>query len=456
MQSQSSTPRWSSEYAFVLAAVGAAVGLGNIWRFPYLAGQSGGGAFVIVYLLFVIALGIPLVMGELALGRQGGKSPVATMEDLQKKGHHPFWKSIGWVSVCLPLVTMGFYTVVTGWILDFIVRTLMGSFNNINADQSTEYFSVLQNSWAYMLSLNTGFMIILGIVVALGVKKGLETTVRIMMPALFAILVLMAIYSLATGDAGAALTFLFEPDFSKITFRVLIDALGQALFSLAIGAGALITYGAYLPQDVNIPKTAKVIAVSDTLVAIFAGLAIFPIVFQYGLEPSEGAGLIFVSLPIAFGQMTGGIIIGSLFFILLIFASFTSGISMIEPIVSVLEGKGLSRKKGVILVSSFCWFLSMLAALSFNILQDERPLGFIPFLAEMNIFDTLNFLVSAIILPFNAMIIAIFIGWLLSRKTLLEQFGYKETDMGWKLWSFSMKLLSPIACAFILLNVFFA
>jgi len=452
--SNSQETRWSSQYTFILAAVGAAVGLGNIWRFPYLAGESGGGAFVIIYLLFVIILGIPLIMGELALGRYGRKSPVEIMTNLTKQGYSPIWKSIGWISVTLPLVTMGFYAVVTGWILDYLAKILMGTLHHVSGAESSQYFSVLQSSWEYMLFLNTGFMIILGIVVSLGIKRGLEATVKIMMPALFAILVFMACYSMITGDAKSALQFLFSPDFSKITFGVVIDALGQALFSLAIGAGALITYGAYLPENLNIPKTAKIIAISDTLVAILAGLVIFPIVFQYGLQPAEGTGLIFVTLPIAFEQMSGGLILGALFFILLIFASFTSGISLIEPIVFVLENKGFSRKKSVIAVSLFCWFLSMLAALSFNILQDVRPLSFIPFLENENIFNALSYIVSVIVLPLNALLLALFFGWGLSRKVLKAQFGYQETDLGYRLWSFSMKYLTPIACTLILFSLF--
>ena len=453
-QTNGNGPRWSSEYTFVIAAIGAAVGLGNIWRFPYLAGQSGGGAFVLIYLIFVIVLGVPLIMGELALGRHGRKSPVETMHKLTDGTHSSIWRSIGWLSVSLPLVTMGFYAVVTGWVLDYIIKMLTGNFKNITGDGSTEYLSILQHSWSYMLLLNTGFLIAVGIIVALGIKRGLETTVKVLMPALFAILVVMAIYALATGDAGKALEFLFKPDFSKVTTDVVIAALGQALFSLAIGSGALLTYGAYLPETVKIKKTAGMIAGADTLVALLAGLAIFPIVFQYGLTPSEGPGIIFVSLPIAFGQMNGGIIIGVLFFVLLFFAAFTSGLSLIEPIVSVFENKGYSRKKAVIGVSLFCWFLSSLSALSFNILQNQRPLEFISLLVGKNIFQTLDFAVSSIFLPLNVLLISIFLGWVLSRKVLLEQFGFKQTDIGYILWSFSMKFLTPLACILILLGVF--
>ena len=453
-KSMGSGQRWSSEYTFIIAAVGAAVGLGNIWRFPYLAGQSGGGAFVLIYIAFVIILGIPLIMGELALGRHGRKSPVETMKILTSDGHSPFWRSIGWFSVSLPLVTMGFYAVVTGWVMDYTIKMLMGNFNNISGADSTEYFSVLQNSWGYMLLLNTGFLIAVGVVVGLGLKRGLETSVKIIMPALFAILIFMSIYAMVTGDVGKAVEFLFFPDFSKITSEVIIAALGQALFSLAIGSGALMTYGAYLPEKINIAKTAGIIAGADTFVALLAGLTIFPIVFQYGLTPSEGAGLIFVSLPVVFGQMTGGIIIGVLFFVLLFFAAFTTGLSLIAPIVSVFENKGYSRKKAIIIVSLFCWFLSTLAALSFNILQDERPLGFISILKDKNIFQTLDFLVATILLPLNVLLISLFLGWTLSRKILLTQFGYKETDLGYKLWSFSMKYLTPLACVLILLGIF--
>ena len=351
--------KWSSRSAFLLASIGAAVGLGNLWRFPYIAGENGGGAFVLIYIGFVIVLGVPLIMAELALGRAGKMSAIGTMAIMVRKGAHPFWKLLGWISLLIPLLGLTYYSIVAGWSLDYIYKAVTGVFAGVDAAGSGAIFQGMQDSWQSMTFWHTLHMIAVIGVISLGIKTGLESTVKIMMPALFIILAFLSIYSMATGNGAEAFNFLFNPDFTKVTGQTVLVALGQALFSLAIGVGALITYGAYLPDNVSIPKAAGVIALADTFVALMAGLMIFPIVFQYGLTPGEGPGLIFATLPIAFGQMTGGLIFGTLFFILLAFAAFSSALGMLEPIIAWFEDRGMSRPLTSIATGVGTWIVGI-------------------------------------------------------------------------------------------------
>lgn len=442
---QATHAKWSSRSAFLMAAVGAAVGLGNIWRFPYITGDNGGGAFVLIYIAFVLVIGFPLIMAELALGRAGKKSAVGTMQDMVRNGHNPFWKIIGWLSLLVPLIGLMYYSVVAGWSLEYIVKAVSGDFDNITADQSSAMFGALQADWKTLSFWHTLYMISVIVVVGMGVKKGLESTVKFMMPSLFAILILLACYAMITGDGAKTLSFLFSPDFSKITGEVVLKALGQALFSLAIGVGALITYGAYLPKEIELPKAARIIAVADTGVALLAGFAIFPIVFQYNLVPGEGPGLIFATLPIAFGQMTGGIIFGVLFFILLTFAAFTSSIAMLEPVIAWFDDKGWSRKKMSWIMGSVSWSVGICVALSSNILADFHPLGFIPFFADMNLFNALDYIVANFMLPLNALMLALFVGWVMSRDMISDQLGLEQASLAFKAWQFATRILAPAA-----------
>ncbi|MDG1438024.1 MAG: sodium-dependent transporter, partial [Emcibacteraceae bacterium] len=336
---------WTSRTTFLMAAIGCAVGLGNLWRFPYIAGQNGGSAFIMVYIGFVFLLGVPLMMSELAIGREGKLNAVDTMKKLLDRGYHPAWKIIGWISVLVPILGLSYYCVIAGWSVEYIFKAAMGDFTNVDAAGSGAIFQQSKDNYLVLIGWFSIFLITTVSIISLGVKKGLEKAVKVMLPGLFIILIFLAIYAMSTGDSTKAIDFLLNPDFSKLTPRAILEALGQALFSLAIGVGGLITYGAYLPDDVSLPKSAGMIAIADTLVAILAGFAIFPIVFEYGLEPSEGPGLIFATLPIAFGQMPGGVLFGTLFFVLLSFAALSSTIGMLEPVVAWLVGKGKSRVK---------------------------------------------------------------------------------------------------------------
>ncbi len=447
---------WSSRSAFVLAAIGAAVGLGNIWRFPFIAGQNGGGAFVLLYLGFVLLLGIPIITAELAMGRRGQQSAVATMSNLAREANRSQgWQVIGWLSILIPLLGLTYYSVVAGWAIDYVFEAARGSFSGFDGEGSSNFFAALLASPWRMVFWHTMYIGLTVFVVARGVRKGLERSVKVMMPALFIILLVMVVYAAFAADFMGGIKFLFTPDFSKITLPVVLMALGQALFSLAIGVGAIITYGAYLPKNISLPWAGVVIGLADTLVAILAGLAIFPLVLQYGLDPGEGPGLIFVTLPVAFGQMPGGTIFGSLFFVLLTFAALTSSIGMLEPVVSWLEEhRGFKRPLMASLAGLTAWVVGIAIVLSFNLWGDIRPLGMFEFFAEKSIFDVIDFFVANVMLPLNAFLIAVFAGWVMSRSATLQELGLAD-GIRYAYWRFILRYVAPVAFGAIFYNMVF-
>jgi len=423
--------KWSSSNVFMLATIGAAVGLGNLWRFPFVAGQNGGAAFLIIYVGFVLLLGVPVMMAELAMGRRGGGSPVASMRKLAKEaGASRFWAVIGWISILVPVIGMSYYSIVGGWSIDYVFKAAVNSFADIDGQESGNAFNLLVASPARLLFFNGLFIAAGVIVVARGVGKGIEAVSRYMMPALFAILVVLVINSIFNADIARGLDFLFNPRFDEITMGVVFMALGQAFFSLAIGVGVMLTYGAYVPGNISLPKAAFMIAMADTAVAILAGLAIFPVVFANGLDPADGPGLIFVTLPVAFGNMPLGYIVGLLFFVLLFFAAYSSILGMLEPVISFLEEhRGYSRPKMTILTGTICWVLTIGATLSFNVWADLRPLAAIPYFAEKNIFDLLDFSIANLLLPLNAMLIAVFAGWIMTSQSMLGELGVQNSAL---------------------------
>jgi len=423
--------KWSSTNVFMLATIGAAVGLGNLWRFPFVAGQNGGAAFLIIYVGFVLLLGVPVMMAELAMGRRGGGSPIASMRKLgAEAGASRAWTAVGWISILIPLVGMSYYSIVGGWSIDYVFKAALNSFSGIDGQDSGKVFASLVAS-PWRLLFFHGLFIAAGVfVVARGVGKGIEAVSKYMMPALFAILVILVINSIFNADIARGIDFLFNPHFDKITANVVFMAMGQAFFSLAIGVGVMLTYGAYVPSGVSLPKAAFTIALADTAVAILAGVAIFPVVFANGLDPADGPGLIFVTLPVAFGNMPFGYIVGLLFFMLLFFAAYSSVLGMLEPVVSFLEEhRGYSRPKMAILTGIFCWMLGISAALSFNVWSELRPMAMIPFLAEKNIFDLLDFSIANFLLPLNALLIAVFAGWMMTRESMLEELGVQSASL---------------------------
>jgi len=295
------------------------------------------------------------------------------------------------------------------------------------------------------------FMGLTLVVVARGIRKGIEKAIKLMMPSLFFLLVVLAVFSLVEGDANAALHFLFSPDFSKLTANSILLAVGQAMLSLSVGGAGMLVYGAYLNKKVSIPRTAFVISSVDTLVAMLTGLMIFPIVFAYGLEPSAGPGLIFVTLPIAFGQMPGGLVFGVLFFVLLLLAAQSSAFSMFEPVVAWLaENKNIPRKWAALLTGLVAWFIGLATVFSFNIWSNVRPLGLIQKFQDMSIFRLLEYIVTSIFIPLGTLMVAVFVGWKISENMRVEEFG-RKTGLPYKLWSLIVKFLVPVSVAIIFL-----
>jgi NSS family neurotransmitter:Na+ symporter len=420
--------KWSSPTVFILATVGAAVGLGNLWRFPFVAGQNGGAAFVLIYVGFVLLLGLPVMMAELAMGRRGQGSPVASMRRLAAEaGASRSWSAIGWISILIPLVGMSYYSVVAGWSVDYVFKAAANTFDGFTGQESENTFNMLLDSPWRLLFFHGLFIASAVFVVARGIGKGIEAVSRYMMPALFGILVILVLNSIFNADIARGIDFLFNPRFDKVTPDVVFMAMGQAFFSLAIGVGVMLTYGAYVPKTVSLPKAAFIIALADTGVAILAGVAIFPVVFANGLDPAEGPGLIFVTLPVAFGNIQAGYIIGLLFFLLLFFAAFSTVLGMLEPVVSFLEERrGFSRPKMAFFAGVCTWVLGIAAALSFNVWSDVRLMSAVPFLADKNIFDLIDFLIANFLLPLNAMLISVFAGWVMTRETLLTELGVQN------------------------------
>ena len=317
--SNGSFTTWSNRPAFLLATVGGAVGLGNLWRFPYIAGENGGGGFVIIYLAFVFLLGLPILSSEMLIGRKCHKSPLNSVRELVASHNAiSLWKSIGWMGVLLPFLGFSYYVVVCAWAIDYLHLALLNSFQGIDGTNSAQLFNERANHPILQIFLSGFFISMTVWVIAKGVNNGIAKMSKILMPLLFVLILILVIYGMIQGEFIQALNFLFSPDFSKINTQSIIMALGQALFSLAIGTGLIMTYGAYMPDHYSIKESAAIVCIGDTLIALLAGLAIFPIVFANNLNPGEGPSLIFITLPIAFGGMPGGYLVGILFFILLV------------------------------------------------------------------------------------------------------------------------------------------
>lgn len=449
--SQQANNLWSSKMAFILAASGSAVGLGNIWKFPYITGENGGGAFVLIYLFCIFLIGVPVLIAETMIGRRGGQSPIATMRSLtQKEGTARGWRAIGWNGVIASFLVLSFYSVIGGWSLVYIGKAATGLFTGADAEAiGGQFGELLANPWELLL-WHSMFMAIVVFIVGRGIRSGLEKAVNMLMPLLFVLLVVMVLYAMSSGSFDQALSFMFSPDFSRLTTAGVLTALGHAAFTLSIGIGVIMAYGTYLPKSVNIAKTAMVIAVLDTSVALLSGLAIFPLVFANGLEPGTGPGLIFVTLPLAFGQMSGGALFGTIFFALLLVAAITSAISMLEPVVEWLEEhKGVNRAKSALGGGLAIWFIGIGTVLSFNVWDDLHPLGFIVFFEGETVFDLIDFLISNLMMPLGGLSIALFAGWAMEREGLPADVGLKGS--AFKAFMFVLRYLAPAGIAVVFL-----
>jgi len=436
---------WSSKSSFLMATIGIAVGLGNIWRFPYVVGTNGGGAFVLVYILTLLCFAAPIMISELILGRQGRQDPLGSMKTLVKQnGANKAWHVIGWLSLLIPFVALSYYSVVAGWTIDYSAQSLMGTFNDIDSEGSTSYFQSLAGSAGKSIFLLLAFIAFSAFIISRGLKEGLEKSVKFLMPLLFIILIFLVIYAAIAGDFAKGFSYLFSPDLSKITPDVVLAAMGQAFFSLGVGAGSVMAYGGYLSKDISIPRSVVVVAFADTLVALLAGLAIFPFVFAFGLEPSSGPGLIFETLPIAFAQVAGGQWISLLFFLLLAGAALTTALSMLECIVRYLSDKyKFSRVKSTVLAASGSAILGLGAAMSFNVLADFNPLSFIDSLAGKTIFDLMDYSVANLMIPLNALLIVLFCAWVMKENVVEQEFANNKSPF-YKPWLIIIKFVAPL------------
>lgn len=422
--------QWRSAFTFVMATTGAAVGLGNIWKFPHMAGDNGGSAFVLVYLICVLTIGVPAMIAEVMIGRLGRKNPVDSLHELAIVFKaSPSWRIFGWLGALALLSVLSFYSVVAGWSVAYVVMAIEGVFNNITPDQVSQTWDDLMGSPGRLLLWHSVFMVMTLGVVARGVEKGIEVASNILMPFLFIILILLVLYAGYVGDLKAAWNFLFSFNVNEITPSVMISAMGHAFFTLALGAGALLVYGAYLPSTTSIGKTLSIVALLDTIVALLAGLAIFPIVFQYNLEPSEGFGLMYKILPISFSGLPYGQFVACAFFLLLVFAAWTSTFSLAEPLVMLsMEKFKLSRGRAAIYVGSLAWVLGIGGLLSFNVLQGENIIQYfdltdVDFIKDWDFFTILTTLPTNLLLPIGALAFALFAGYVIDKKTSREVLG---------------------------------
>ncbi|MHB0777211.1 sodium-dependent transporter [Halomonas sp. WWR20] len=436
---------WIGRWGFILAATGSAVGLGNIWKFPYMTGEYGGGAFVLVYLACILAIGIPIMMTEIAFGRRGRGSPIdAVRRVAQESGSSRVWSLIGWMSMLAGFMILSFYVVVAGWAVSYLWKALSGGLDGNSVEEMAAIFGANNaNPW------NLGFWstlvtIVTMVIVGKGVQEGIEKNVRWMMPGMVIMLAIMIVYAMFSGGFGAAVDFLFSFEIGKLSSEGLLAAMGHAFFTLSLAAGAIMAYGSYLPDNTSIARTTFTVAICDTLIALMAGLAIFPIIFANGMDPASGPGLIFMSLPLAFQQMPMDTLLEVIFFIMLTVAALTSAISMIEATVAWLtESKGMTRKNASWATGIVLWLVSTLAMLSFNLGADWT-------LAGKTFFDWLDYLTSRWMMPLGGLGMAILAGFVLNNEIFRSELGLSHKP--YALWLFMVRYVSPLGIVLIFID----
>lgn len=430
---------WGSRFGFIMAAAGSAVGLGNIWRFPYLTGMNGGSAFILIYLFFSLGIGISVMAAEFAIGRRTQLSVVGAYRYNSRR-----WTFAGILGVLTAFFIMGFYPVVGGWALAYVFKSFTGSLSNAASigDAFSAFISDPIEPLIWMI-------VYLGIniaVVANGISGGIEKASKVLMPSLYVLFIIIAIRSVTLPGASAGLEFLFKPDFSMVTGETFLAALGQAFFSLSIGMGCMLTYGSYLKKDENLPSNALIITLMDTSVALLAGIAIFPALFAFGIEPTSGPGLVFVVVPSIFAQMgTIGPVLSVIFFVALMVAALTSSVSLIEVVVSYLiDEKKFPRKKSVAMTSSIMVFMAILSSLSMGILSDFHIFG-------VTFFYFFDILTDKIFLAIGGMILTIFTGWFLKKEDLKDELtnGGSVKFALFEVWYFLVKFIIPVAIAIV-------
>ncbi|MFV1873598.1 MAG: sodium-dependent transporter [Oleiphilus sp.] len=436
---------WAHKGTFLLAAVGSAVGLGNLWRFPYLAGENGGGAFILVYAMTIAAVGLPILIAETLLGRASRKSPIMGMVSLIKENNsHRAWSIIGWLGAIAAFIILSFYSVIAGWAFHYVGLMFSGRLTGASVEQVGGSFNQLLAQPGLLIIYHSLFIAVSALIVGLGVHRGIEKGLRFIMPALFFILLLVLGYAIVEGDIGASLAFMFTFNLEDLSLAGWLEAMGQSFFTLSLGAGAIMAYGAYMSSEASLSKTAVWVAIVDTLVAVLAGIAIFALVFGSGLEAGQGPGLMFVTLPLAFAELPGGAMLGGIFFILVIGAAVTSAISLLEPFVAYLIDRfHMSRPTSVLMVTSATWCLGLLTVFSFNIWQAD---SFTHQLFGKSPFDILELLTN-IMMPLGGALIALYVGWSLRAALIQKEMNTEPAWLG--LWQFLIRFIAPTAVLFV-------
>lgn len=436
---------WSSKIGFILAAIGSSIGLGNIWKFPYLAGANGGGAFVLVYLICILIVGLPIMIAEIVIGRHTEKDPVGAFKII---GAGSRWEFVGYLGVLSGFCIMTFYSVVGGWTLGYIVKSASGAISSIRDMSTAEaVFENFVSSPAEAIGYHFLFISATMFIVIRGIKNGIERWNKVLLPLLFVILLVLIVKGLSMDGALDGLSFYLNPDFSKIEFKTVIEAMGQCFFSLSLGMGAMITYGSYLSRNEKVLGSSLQIVAFDTLAALLSGLAIFPALFAVGMTPEKGPGLTFNILPVVFSRMSYGAVFATLFFILLFIAALTSAISLVEVVVAyVTDEKGWSRRKAVLIFGTAIFILGIPAALSFGVLADFKP-----FFGN-TYFDFMDKLTTFYMLPIGGMFIALCLGWKYGLDRTMHELDIDTRNVLLeRAWAVTIKYVSPLVLAVILI-----
>ncbi len=407
---------WSSPWIFIFAASGSAVGLGNIWKFPYVLGQNGGGAFLLVYCLCLLLVGLPVLIAEVALGRTVRSNPIDTVNDLsERRIVHSAWVIVPWIAGITGFLILSFYSVIAGWSLAYLERAISGDFMGITSSSATDMFTGLLAEPTEMLLWHSVFVVLVVVTVGQSVTRGLSAVVRFLLPALVITLGALAVYSVSIGDMDSTLRFMFQWSWQDVTFDVVLAAVSLALFSLSVGMGAMFAYGAYISKRMSIARACTIVVGVDLLVALLAGLVIFPLVFAFQIDVEAGPSLTFVSLPIIFGNLIGGQFFASIFFLLLVIAALTSAISMLELFVAWLHEKFyIARLKAAFLMCVLVWFVGVAVLLSFNHWDSDIVLG-------LNFFEVLDSVTSLILLPIGAILLSILVAWFIPHSMLQNE-----------------------------------
>jgi len=448
--------KWSSEWAFLLAAIAYAIGLGNIWRFSYVVGVNGGGGFIMIYLGCVFLIGLPLLLCDFVIGRRGmGSPPVSIAATARSSGKSTKWSALGWMGLFNGFLVLSYYSVIAGWTIAYFVKATAGDMPATIEESNMAYDGLLGDPWA-LTFWHTLFIGGVAVVSAFGLQNGIERMVKVAMPIFCLLLLALVGYGAVAGDMVAALQFLFIPRFEDIDLGVAGQALGQAFFSIGMGAGALMIYAAYIPKEVSLRKTGTIIVIGDSLAAMIGGLAIYPLLFGTGLEADQGPGLVFKTLPLALESLPGGLLVGGTFFFLLAVAAYTSALGLLEPVVAwAEEHKGVKRWVSSAFVAGCAWIIGLATVLSFNEWNDFFPLDFIGVFEGKTIFGIFDFAMSNLFLPLSGLGLAVFSGWVLDKKIASEELELSVSSPLFRFWYLMVKWVIPAVMIALLFSLLF-